>query len=153
MSYHFSLSPVLWLRNVVEEREERLLQNIQREIALTAEHLNAAVAEISGSEASRSRETARQCSGIHLHAWYEHLEALRQKRKELEERMEKLEELRGKQMIAYQAARRDREMLDELHSQERTAYEADAARREQSRLDDTFGAQYVRRSRTGVNQH
>ena len=145
MSYSFPLSSVLWLRGVVEEREERLLQNIQREIASTAEQLNAAATEIAGAEAGRGKETATQCSAIHLHLWYEHLEVLRQRRKELEERMEKLEELRGKQMIAYQAARRDREMLDELHSQERAAFEADAARREQGRLDDMYGAQCGRR--------
>jgi flagellar export protein FliJ len=150
MSYHFPLSPVLWLRGTAEEREERLLQNIHQEIALTAEQLNTATAEIAASEAGRGREVARHCSGIHLHTWYEHLEELRQRRKELEERMEKLEELRAKQMIAYQAARRDREMLDELHNQKRAAYEADAARREQSRLDDTFGAQYARGLRGGV---
>lgn len=145
MSYHFPLSPVLWLREVVEEREERLLKNIQQEIASTAEQLSAVAAELAGADADRRGEVASSCSAIQLHARYEHLDGLRQKRMELEQRMEKLEELRGRQMIAYQAARRDREMLDQLHGQGLTVYEAEEARREQSRLDDSFGAQRARR--------
>jgi len=145
MSYHFSLSPVLWLREVVEEREERLLKNIQQEIASTAEQLSAIAAEVAAADTGRRAEVASSCSGIHLQARYEHLEALRHKRRELEQRAEKLEELRGRQMAAYQAARRDREMLDQLHGQGLAAYEADVERREQSRLDDTFGAQRARK--------
>ena len=145
MSYHFPLSPVLWLREVVEEREERLLKNIQQEITSTAGQLAAIATELAGADADRRDEVASSRSGMHLHAWYEHIEALRQKRRELEQRLEKLGELRGRQMVAYQAARRDREMLDQLHGEGLAAHETDSARREQSTLDDTFGAQRARR--------
>lgn len=145
MSYNFPLSSVLWLREVVEEREERLLKNIQQEITSTVDQLSSLATEFAGADADWLGTMSNSCRGIHLHARYEQLEALRQRRKELEQRLEKLEELRGKQLAAYQLARRDREMLDGLHDQGLAAYATDMAKREQSTLDDTFGAQHARR--------
>lgn len=141
MGFEFALSPVLWLREIVEEREEQLLLRILKEIAATAESIDGLDAELAAAEAHRRTELAKASNGAHLRAWYAHIEALRQRRREFEEKLKKLEELRDKQKQAYQAARRDREMLDGMRNKERAAYDTLSARREQSGLDDSFAAQ------------
>jgi flagellar export protein FliJ len=146
MSFQFPLSPVLWMRGVVEEREERTLTSIVNEISAATERLNSLSAEIARADAARRVELKKVCDAAHLHAWYAHFEELRQQRQQLELHLKKLEELRERQLLAYQAARRDREMLDGIREQELALYETVVARREQSTLDDTFGAQRSRKA-------
>ena len=146
MGFHFALSPVLWLREIAEEREEKLLQRILKEIAGTAELIDGVNAELAAADAARCAELARRCDGVHLQAWYEHIEELRRKRSGFAQTLEKLEDLRGKQMQAYTAARSSRQILDAMRDRERAIYDDVAARREQSRLDDSFGAQRARRN-------
>jgi len=138
MAFQFSLAAVLRVRGIVEEREERLLQQILYEIAQATESLTTTATELMGSDASRSADLFKVFSGRHLHASYAEVEQLKLRRSELEDRIEKLEMLRDKQMIAYQAARRSREMLTDMQEEKRGAYESDVARREQKTLDDNY---------------
>jgi flagellar export protein FliJ len=146
MAFEFALSPVLWLREVVEEREERLLLRIVKEIAALDELIDGVDAELAAANATRRADLARPSNGAHLRAWYAHIEDLRHRRGDYEQKIKQLEELRDKQMQVYQTARRDRQMLDEMRYQERAAYENLAARHEQSTVDDSFGAQHARRA-------
>ncbi len=146
MGFQFALSPVLWLREVAEEREEKLLQRILKEIAGAAELIEGVDAELAAADAARRIELASRCDGVHLQAWYEHIEGLRRNRSGFAQRLEKLEELRGKQMQAYTAARSSRQILDAMRDRERAIYDAVTVRREQSRLDDSFGARRARRN-------
>lgn len=145
MSFQFSLSPVLWLRGVVQEREERLLQQILQEIAATTELLDDVAAEMAAAAAARSSDHEIASNAAHLQAWYEHVESLRFRRRDLEQKIAKLEELREKQMLVYQAAQRDHQMLDDMREQGQAQYDALSARREQRILDDRFGSQRARR--------
>lgn len=145
MSFEFALSPVLWLREVVEEREERLLLRIVKEIAALTESVDGVDAELAAADAARRAELARPSNGACLRAWYAHIEELRERRGGFEQKIKQLEELRDKQMQVYQTARRDRQMLDEMRDQQQAAYESSTARREQSTIDDRFGAQHARR--------
>lgn len=146
MAFQFALSPVLWLREIAEEREEKLLQRILKEIVAATELIDRVEAELAAADAARRAELARRCDGVHLLAWYEHIEELRRKRSGFAQRLEKLEELRCKQMQAYTAARSSRQILDQMRDRERAVYDGVAARREQSRLDDSFGSRRARRN-------
>lgn len=146
MAFQFALSPVLWLRELAEEREEKLLQRILKEIAATEELIDEADAELAAANKARRAELARRCDGVHLLAWYEHIEELRRKRSGFAQKLEKLDELRDKQMQAYTAARSSRQILDRMRDRERAVYDGVAGRREQSRLDDSFGARRARRN-------
>jgi flagellar FliJ protein len=69
---------------------------------------------------------------------YEEIKELKQNKKNLEEQLEKLEQLRDRQLVIYEKARRDREMLTEMHEEKRSAYESDLARLEQKAVDDNY---------------
>ena len=136
MGFHFSLDSVLRVRGMVEEQEERMLQRILFEIAQTLEIIERINAELTGSDALRRAEVFKPVSGFNIHASYEHVLALKEKKKELEDKLEKLEQLRDRQLVVYTGARRNREMLTEMCEQKRGVYETEAARREQRNLDD-----------------
>lgn len=138
MAFQFPLATVLRVRGILEEREERLLQKILFEISQTVENLARTDAEIAGSDASRREDIFKPFIGYNLHAAYGEVKQLKQSRKELEEQISKLEQLRDRQLIAYEGARRNREMLTDMHSEQRSVYDSDAARREQKALDDNY---------------
>jgi flagellar export protein FliJ len=145
MSFQFSLGSVLRIRGIVEEQEERMLQRILFEIAQTIEDIERTNAELSGLDALRSSEVFKSFAGHNVHASYEAIATLKEKRKELEEKLEKLEQLRDRQLVVYTGARRNREMLTDMCDEKRGVYETDMARREQRSLDDNHMA---RRGRT-----
>lgn len=140
MSFHFSLGSVLRIRGILEEQEERMLQKILFEMAQTVELIEQINAELEGTDVSRRAEVFKSSIGLNVHASYERITALKQNKKELEKRMEKLEELRDRQLVVYQGARRNREMLTDMCTEKRIAYESDLARREQRNLDDNHMA-------------
>ena len=144
MSFQFSLGSVLRIRGILEEQEERMLQKIQFEIAQTMEAIERTNAELAGTNASRSAEVFKSSIGLNVHASYERVMGLKQYRKELEAKLEKLEELRDRQLVVYQGARRNREMLTDMCAEKRLAYDSDAARREQRTLDDNHMARRER---------
>src|SRR6266496_3537197 len=114
MSFHFSLATVLRIRGILEEREESMLQTILFEISHALEALARIDAEIAASDALRRRNVFKPFTGHHLHASYGELKELMQSKKELEAQIEKLEELRDRQLMVYEEARRNREMLTDM---------------------------------------
>jgi flagellar FliJ protein len=144
MAFQFTLAAVLRIRGILEEREERLLQRILFEISQTLENLARTDAEIAGSNVSRRENVFKPVAGYKLHASYGEVKELKKSRKELEEQIEKLEELRDRQLMVYEGARRNREMLTDMHDEQRTIFDSDTARREQKTLDDNY---IVRRGR------
>jgi flagellar FliJ protein len=138
MSFQFSLATVLRVRGILEEQEERMLQKILFEITQTRETLERTDAAISATNAARRENLFKPFAGHHVHASYGELEELKRNKKELEERIAKLEELRDRQLVIYEKARRNREMLTDMREEKRSAYESDIARAEQKTLDDNF---------------
>lgn len=145
MSFYFPLATVQRLRELVEDREERLLQDIQFEIAQARTAISTVDSEVSAINRARIAQGKATSTALDIHAIYGQLESLKLKRKELEERLEKLEDLRQKQMVIYQEARKGREMLDDIHDNRRAVYDFEMNKREQRTIDDTFGAQRARR--------
>jgi flagellar export protein FliJ len=140
MSFQFSLAAVLRIRVVLEEKEERMLQQILSEIAQTREALVRIEAEIAESDDTRRSEVFKAVIGHNIHAFYGRLHELKQNRKNLEERLGKLEQLRLMQIAVYETARRNREMLTGMHEEQRSAYDTSLARLEQKTIDDNFNA-------------
>jgi flagellar FliJ protein len=138
MAFHFSLGSVLQVRGILEEQEERMLQKIQAEIVQAKEAIERIDAEIAGSEALRRNNVFKPFLGRNIHAAYGEMQELKQIKKDIEERITKLEQLKERQLKVYEAARRDREMLTDMKEVKRNAYESEQARSEQKRLDDNF---------------
>jgi hypothetical protein len=138
MGFQFSLSAVLRVRSIVEEREERMLQRILFEIAQTLEAIGQKDEEMEETDKLRAAEVFKQSIGRNLHASDGHVKHIRQSKKDLEEQIEKLKALRDRQLVIYEAARKNREMLTDMRNERRSEYDADMARAEQKALDDNY---------------
>ncbi|MFY9853735.1 MAG: hypothetical protein WAK26_07655 [Terracidiphilus sp.] len=129
---------MLRVRGIAEEREERMLQSILFELSRTQDSLARTEAELQGSAASRHAEIFKTALGHNLHASYGEVKHLKETKEALEERIKKLEQLRDRQLVVYQQARRDREMLTDMQEEKRSLYESDLARDQQKTLDDNY---------------
>jgi flagellar export protein FliJ len=138
MAFQFPLATVLRVRGIVEEREESVLQKILFEISQTFETLECTNAQIEESNATRHADVFKPRIGLDLHASYGEAKVFKLRRKDLEDHIQKLEQLRDKQLIVYEAARRNREMLTDMREEQRSAYDSDLAKREQKTLDDNY---------------
>jgi flagellar export protein FliJ len=138
MAFQFSLATVLRVRKITEEREEGILQKILFDISTIFDQLERNDAEISESEAARHTDVSQSCIGLQVHDSYGRVRQLKEHRKDLERQIEKLEQARDEQLIVYDAARRDREMLTDMREKKRTVYDSERSKREQSTLDDNY---------------
>jgi flagellar FliJ protein len=138
MGFQFSLATVLRVRGILEEQEERMLQRILFEITQTREALASTESNLGAVDAARREDVLKSTIGRTIHAAYGELEELKQNRKILEEKIEKLEKLRDQQLKIYEKARRNREMLTDMRDEKRGEYDSDMSRLEQKTLDDVF---------------
>jgi flagellar export protein FliJ len=138
MAFQFSLATVLRVRGIVEEREEGILQKILFDISKIFDDLERTDAQLAESNASRDADVFKPFIGLQVHASYGQLKELKQRRKNLEGQIQKLEQARDAQLIVYEAARRDREMLTDMREKKRNAFDADVNKREQKALDDNY---------------
>jgi flagellar export protein FliJ len=145
MAFHFSLATVLRVRVIIEEREEGILQKILFNISKVFDDLERIDTRIEEADDSRHAEVMKPCIGLDVHAFYGEVKELKQRRKDLEDKIQKLEEARDQQLAIYEAARRNREMLTDMREKKRTAHEIEMNKREQKTLDDNY---ISRRGRT-----
>jgi flagellar FliJ protein len=138
MPFNFPLATVLRVRGILEEREERLLQKILFEITQSFESVAKIDSELAGSDAMRTENIFKPFLGHNLHASYGEVKALKLRRTDIEASIIKLEELRDRQILVYEGARRNREMLTDMHDEQRSVFDSDTARREQKTLDDNY---------------
>jgi flagellar export protein FliJ len=138
MAFQFSLDTVLRMRGIVEEREVGVLQKILSDISRVFDDLEHSDAQFAELDASRHAEVFKSCIGHQVHASYGEVNELRQRRKDLEEQIQKLEQARDEQLIVYEEARRNREMLTDMREKKRIAHDSDINKREQRTLDDNY---------------
>jgi flagellar export protein FliJ len=138
MAFQFSLATVLRFRGMVEEREEGILQKILSDIAQTFDELERTDALLEESNAARRADIFKPSIGLQIHAFYGEVKELKQRRKDLEGQMLKLEQARDEQLVVYEAARRNREMLTDMHERKHSAYLLDMNKRAQKALDDNY---------------
>jgi flagellar FliJ protein len=144
MAFRFSLAAVLRLREIHEEREERLLTQALAQVTEAREAL-AALGEALAA-AIQNREVALSLSmGVaELHAAYGLERLLRERRAAASVRLGETERQRDAQILCYQKAHREREVLATMETRQKESYRVTRARREQTAIDDIFMA---RRSR------
>jgi len=138
MAFHFSLATVLRVRAIIEEREEGILQKILFDISKVFDDLERIDMQIEEADNSRHAEVLKPCIGLDVHASYGEVKELKQRRKDFEDKIQKLEEARDRQLTIYAAAKRNREMLTDMREKKRTAYDAEMNKREQKTLDDNY---------------
>ena len=140
MAFRFSLATVLQVRESIEQREERALQQIQLEMARVLrqiEELSAAIAKARDIQEDALRQPV---PAGYLHGLLWEAQAAEVRRKALLSTLQTLEVQRDKQMKIYQAAHRNHETLISMKRDQRNVYELEQARTQQKSLDDLFMA-------------
>jgi flagellar FliJ protein len=145
MGFKFSLATVLRLREIDEEREERLLGQILSEITSTRLELDDLHRQVENLLRSREQQLQTTTSAAQLQITYGHMRALENLQKDVTEQIKNLEGLRDQQMRIYQNARRNREVVSSLRDQQQVVYRELKKRQEQSLMDDNFAARLSRR--------
>ena len=145
MAYRFALAPVLRVRELAAEEEERLLGRIHGEI----ERLRSSIAgnEHSLRQASESRSKVLDgaaLAAMHLHTSYAASDELRVRGEQLREQLAKFEALREQQIARYRAAYQSREVLVSLRTADQGAWELAQSKREAKAADEAFLARRLR---------
>ena len=138
MAFRFTLATVLRLREIAEEREERLLGKILQQIRLLQDNL--ASIEVRREEIKQEREAdlRARTSAAQLQSFYGQLAALELAKQQGQEHLTKLEALRAQQMKLYATAHRNRELLADMRETQREQFLAARALQEQKTMDDNF---------------
>jgi len=144
MAFRFPLATVLRYRDSVEEREERALRRILLEIARTRHQIDQLTLQIARAQETRNNAMHEPLSAFQLQCMLIEIDAAGNRKKALIESLATLERQRVIQMSAYQAAHRDRQMLSDMATRQRDAYEQERAKAQQKFLDDIFAARAQR---------
>ena len=144
MPFRFPLAAVLLVRENAELREERALQKIQQEMAQVSRQIEDLDAEIANVHAIRNQAMLEPVPAFQLHSLWLRAEDAAKRKKPLLERLQILLEDRNRQMIVYQAARRDHETLTDMLEKQRETYEQEQTRKAQKLLDDIYVARRQR---------
>ncbi len=138
MPYRFTLSPVLKLRESIEERDLHLLEQTQHEIVHTLYLLEILHDRERREIEARERELATGMSAAYLWLVEEARRKLRERQHSLEKSLAELQLRREQQLENYETAKRGRQVLSDLRDRQREMYEAIAVRRQQRTTDDLF---------------
>jgi len=144
MAFAFSLAAVLALRQQREQQEERALTAVLHELAAGRDTVGRIEGELSRVRAEIAQMAPQSLQAVSLHERYARVRVLEKGLLEMRARLAELEARRDAQQQIYLAARRDRDLLDELESRQRLSFTTEANRREQKRMDDLFLARRLR---------
>ncbi len=144
MAFRFSLAAVLRLREIHEQREERLLAQILAQVAQARETLASLDVQIAEAAVRRETDLLQRTPAAELHAAYGMSALLKERRQFTADQLAQFEQLRDKQIKTYQAAHQAREVLSTMREKQRDSFLAEQARHQQKALDDMFIARRLR---------
>ena len=140
MPRNFPLAAVLSVRQQKEEAEERALGAIGARIAVVNTSITRIESEMIRHGVVRASEVSAVHSAAHHLSTHDRWKMLGEARANLHGELKQLEVQRSEQMARYLKARSDREMLTELRSKQRAAWNAEVEGREAKRVADVFAA-------------
>lgn len=150
MSARDALHVVLSLRRHKEDMEERRLADILREKAKCDAELERVAVELEQITALRLRQIQHIQNGLYYQECDAAIRQLSQSRTDMLARIDELDRQRVQQMSVYVAARRDREVIEEVRDKREALREADRRAREQKRVEELFLARRFRDSDTSA---
>jgi flagellar export protein FliJ len=138
MAFRFALATVLKYRENLEQREYLALEKTQLEIVGTKIALQQCEERRSAATRHREADLRRGVTSVHLQAAYEEETALEQQGEKLQAQLQQLQVRWHICLKAYELARRNRQVLDELRTRQLDAYRREQAKRTQAMLDDIY---------------
>ena len=140
MPFRFPLATLLRIREIAEQREERLLGQIQVQIAQSRQTLINLDTQRRSIIAQREKAVEQRTSSAEIVGFYDQVRRIEDLERTGQEHLAKLEELRRHQMKTYEAAHGKKELLAGLRAEMVEEYRATQVRREQSAVDDNFSS-------------
>jgi len=148
MPFHFPLQTVLHYRQSTEHQQELKLRAANQQVARAQHLIEQMDLQTKELRSMEMEELSSGTSAAELQFGLLREAAMRRRRREFEQQLTQVQQLRDQQREIFQQARRARETLESLRDQQLSLYKKDAARREQRNLDDLFlmRREYLRRS-------
>ena len=143
MPFHFTLAPLLRLRESLEKAELQRLRMIAMQVAQARVEIESLDCEIEGMRRQLLEQTATGISGAELHMAALLEASHHEYRIRLVAKLYELERARQKQQACYTEVRQQREIISNLRKRQLSAYQREQARRDQQRVDELF---LIRRS-------
>jgi flagellar export protein FliJ len=140
MAFKFTLATLLRLREIAEQREERLLGQIQNQIAHNRQTLTDLATQRKDVIERREVALTEAVSGVDILDSYARVKAIESLEESGREQLEKLLALRDQQMKVYQSAHRDSEVLTEMRVEQKEDFYKERTKQEQSAMDDNFSS-------------
>jgi hypothetical protein len=144
MGFRFSLLTVLRFRESVEKREELALQTTQLKIARVRRADEELAAKIAHKYASLELAMQRPLQAQLLQLMLSELNEVVEERQTLLLSLDILQQKRKEQLNSYRIAHSERQMLTDIFTQQRNAYEQKQLRAQQKMIDDIFAARSYR---------
>jgi flagellar export protein FliJ len=145
MAFKFSLVTVLRLREIAEDREERLLMQIRQQVAQSQHELAELDAQCLALIAERESELTNQIQAASVQNSYMQISVLEARKKGVREHLMALETLRVQQLKVYEKAHQNREVIEQIRKDNLEVFQREQVRREQHDMDDNFAARRARR--------
>ncbi len=136
MGFVFALRAVLTVRRQREEAAERALAEEMRELAEARRAMEWVRGEVERAAAERDGAAAGAVPALEMRERYARKELLEAAQGETRVRLERAEERAKSLRESYLAARREREVMEEMEARQRTFHDLEALRREAKRTDD-----------------
>ncbi len=140
MAFHFSLDTMLRVRQIAEEREERLLSQILQQIAACRQNLLDLAARRTDLLLQRERALAAKTSAAELAFLIAQTRIVEGMQESGQRHLAGLDKLRAQQLNLYEAAHANRSLLAAMREQRLDCFRAEQARAEQRQMDDRFSA-------------
>jgi len=148
MPFHFPLQAILHFRQSIEHQQELRLRAAHQQVARVQHGIEQTDARRQELHAAETRQLGTGITAAELRFGLQCEAELLRQRRELEQQLVRLQQLRNQQREIFQQARRARETLEGVCDRQLGLYKKMAARREQRNLDDLFllRREYLRRS-------
>lgn len=140
MAFRFSLATVLRFRESLEKREELALQTTRFEVARVQRLIEESTARIAQKCGSLESAMRRTLQANLLQLMLSELNEAVEERQALLRNLDVLQKKQIEQLRSYRIAHNGRQMLTDMFTQQRNAYEQKQMRAEQKLLDDIFAA-------------
>jgi flagellar export protein FliJ len=144
MPFQFSLAAVLRYRESVEHAEFLALEKLQHAISAIEHKIRQVEESRVVAAQTRGAELTRGVQAAHLQSAYEYEIDLERQHALLRTQLRDARSKWQQQLHSFQAARRKRELLQNLRDQRADIYNREQAKREQNVVDDIFLARHKR---------
>jgi flagellar export protein FliJ len=138
MSFHFSLQAVLRLRESFERRERLRLEIIAREIAKASQQCQHALLDRDKARLELQNKLRQGTTATEMQFELACDRARVRRIEALNEHLGKLQDLRRRQLEVFRKAQQQRKILENLRDRQLAAYQLIQNRREQQQMDDRF---------------